>query len=163
MFPPSGTEQGEHSKLSCGDSEESLGHGNKQSAGSKTQNFRAGGESKAGKHKKQLNHMAAPSFCTPSPSPGNPSPSLQLCSPNRTESPWDTKIYSTPGWWEQVCFWLKPLPSKPTSGNGVAFCAASLHLKTLNYQKSKVTEVFAGALFPLQWLLFKVPLSWEKV
>lgn len=66
----------------------SLGHGNKQSVGSKTQNFRAGGESKAGKQKKQLNHMAAPLLLYPQPKPtGNPSPSLRLCSPNRTESP----------------------------------------------------------------------------
>lgn len=48
---------------------------------------------------------------------------------------------------------------------GVAFCAASLqsaNLKLSENQKSKVTEAFAVALFPLQWLLFKPPLDLEK-
>lgn len=62
-------------------------------------------ESKAGKQKSSSVIWNHPSFCTPQsqahsksmrraalPTPQEiPSPSLHLCSPNRTESPWDTK------------------------------------------------------------------------
>lgn len=88
MFPHRGTEQGEHSKLSC------LLTGTWQQAecwqqDSKLQSrwWKQGWETEAAAQ----SYGSTPPFVPPAqaqPKPtGNPSPSLKLCSPNRTESP----------------------------------------------------------------------------
>lgn len=118
---------------------------------------------------KQLSHMEAPLLLYPhpkhTPSPWGeqplpphrkfPAPLSSYAHPTELRAPGtQKKIYSTTGWWEQLCFCFKSLPSKPTSGNGVAASLQSENLKLTENQKSKVTETFAVALFPLQWLLY---------
>lgn len=166
MFPHShsGTEQGEHSNLRC------LLSGTWEQAGCWQQDSKfqsTDDESKAGKQNKQLNHMEPPLLLYPhpnhSPSPQvTPMPSLKLCSPNRTESPWDTKNLFHNSLMRAGLVLVKAFTLKTHFWKwSCSLCcqSSSENLKLSENQKSKVTEAFAVALFPLQWLLFKAPLS----
>lgn len=102
--------------------------------------------SKAGDQNKQLRHMKNHQKSRPShPSAGHACPSPpEVMLTQKIREPiglWFTKTPTPQLWWEEVWVWLL---SSPISGNGVAFCTASLYSENLNFCYLRIKNASRG-------------------